>query len=84
MRGKQNFLGWVSCVASIPVSDEPPESIAEDKFYLIIHANDWEEFNPAEFEIVINLEGREYIADLPDSVNFDQEVKFGSYYSPPG
>ena len=64
----------------IPVSDDEPESLSDHKLYLIISANNWEEFNPAEFEIIINLEGREYPAELPESATQNPEVKFGSYY----
>lgn len=64
----------------IPVGEGEPESLANHQFYIIISADDWQEFDPSEFEIVIDLDGSEYLAELPESASPNQKVKFGSYY----
>jgi hypothetical protein len=64
----------------IPVGEDEPQSLSEQDLYIIISADDWQEYNPGEFEITIDLEGVEYIASLSGSASPDATVKFGSYY----
>lgn len=64
----------------IPVGEGKPDSLSDHDLYIIISAVDWQEYSPGEFEIRINLEGSEYLAEPPKSASPDEEVKFGSYY----